>query len=188
MSLACRPPPPRSHLDKVCEIVASYPRPPALLPCGRHIRVEVFGRVFCETSRSLRVLETFHPPSYYLPPDSVDTSLLQPAAGRSFCEWKGVARYFDLVPPDLVAPVDHYDPGGGCPVATRQRRAVWSYPEPTPAFRELAGWYALYPALVDGCWLDGVPVLPQPGGFYGGWISSDLIGPLKGDPQHPELI
>lgn len=166
----------RSHLDKVCEIVATYPRPPALVPCGRHIRVEVFGRVFCETSRSLRVLETFHPPTFYLPPEACDTSLLQPASGRSFCEWKGCARYFDLVDSAANAPQQ------------RRRRAVWHYPEPTPAFAALACWYALYPALVDGCLLDGEPVQPQPGGFYGGWISADLIGPFKGDPLHPELV
>jgi uncharacterized protein (DUF427 family) len=160
----------------VVERVAAYPRPPALEPCGRQIRVEVFGRVFCETTRSLRVLETFHPPSFYLPPEACDASLLQPASGRSFCEWKGSACYFDLVDPAAIA------------AQPRRRRAVWHYPEPTQRFRDLAGWYALYPALVDGCWLDGEPVRPQPGGFYGGWISADLIGPFKGDPLHPELV
>lgn len=158
------------------ESVADFPRPPALQPCGRHIRVEVFGRTLCETQRSLRLLETFHPPTYYLPPACVDTTLLEPAAGRSFCEWKGVARYFDLV----IAP--------GTPQERRRRRAVWTYPEPSEAYAALAGWFALYPALVDGCWLDGELVVPQPGGFYGGWISADLIGPFKGDPLHPELI
>jgi uncharacterized protein (DUF427 family) len=158
------------------ESVAAYPRPPALVDCDRHVRVEVFGRLLCDTHRSLRVLETFHPPTFYLPPESLDVSLLQPASGRSFCEWKGVAHYFDLVS------------GAGTAEERRLRRAVWHYPEPTAPFRPLAGWYALYPGLMDGCWLDGERVQPQPGGFYGGWISADLIGPFKGDPLHPELV
>jgi uncharacterized protein (DUF427 family) len=122
------------------------------------------------------VLETFHPPTFYLPPEALDVSLLEPAAGHSFCEWKGVARYFDLVS------------GAGRATEQRLRRVVWQYPEPTPAYAALAGWYSLYPGAVEGCWLDGERVSPQPGGFYGGWISSDLIGPFKGDPLHPELI
>jgi uncharacterized protein (DUF427 family) len=154
------------------ESVAAYPRPPALVADGRWIRVEVFGRVLAESRRSLRVLETFHPPTFYLPPESFDASLLRPAAGRSFCEWKGVARYFDVMAPDGRA----------------LERVVWSYPEPTAAFAPLAGWYALYPGRMDGCWLDGAPVTPQPGGFYGGWITSELVGPFKGDPAHPELV
>jgi uncharacterized protein (DUF427 family) len=169
------------------ERVADYPRPPRLEPCERHVRVEVFGRTLCDTRLSLRVLETFHPPSFYLPPESVDASLLEAVGGSSFCEWKGVARYFDLVPPadwpgSLVSALP-----GGLPRG-RRRRAVWHYPQPTAAFAELAGWFALYPAQVDGCWLDGEPVQPQQGGFYGGWITDDLEGPFKGDPLHPELI
>jgi uncharacterized protein (DUF427 family) len=158
------------------ERVADYPRPPALVPCDRHVRVEVFGRRLCDTHRSLRVLETFHPPTFYLPPETFDTSLLEPASGHSFCEWKGVARYFDLVC------------GAGTPQERRLGRAVWQYPEPTASFRELAGWLALYPGLMDGCWLDGERVRAQPGGFYGGWISSGVLGPFKGDPLHPELV
>jgi uncharacterized protein (DUF427 family) len=146
------------------ERVAAYPRPPALVPCQRHLRVEVFGQVLADSHRSLRVLETFHPPTYYLPPQSVNTSLLRPAAGRSFCEWKGIAHYFDLIAPDGRA----------------LERVVWHYPDPTPAFADLAGWFALYPAPMDGCWVDGERVVPQGGGFYGGWISRDLVGPFKG--------
>lgn len=158
------------------ERVADYPRPPALVASGEHVRVEALGRLLAETHRSLRVLETFHPPTYYLPPEALRLERLQPAPGRSFCEWKGVARYFDVVA----------DPGG--PGERRLRRAVWSYPDPSPAFADLAGWYALYPALMDGCWIDGEPVTPQPGGFYGGWITSRVEGPFKGDPQHPQLV
>jgi uncharacterized protein (DUF427 family) len=154
------------------ERVADYPRPPALEPCERHVRVEVFGRVLADSRRSLRVLETFHPPTFYLPPAALDATMLRPAPGRSFCEWKGWARYFDVVAAD----------------GRTLERVVWQYPDPTAAYAELAGWFALYPAPMDGCWLDGEPVQPQPGGFYGGWITADLEGPFKGDPLHPELI
>jgi uncharacterized protein (DUF427 family) len=154
------------------ERVADYPRPPALEACDRHVRVEALGRVLCETRMSLRVLETFHPPTFYLPPEAMALDILEPVEGRSFCEWKGVARWFDVVAAD----------------GRRLRRAVWQYPNPTPAFRALAGCYAFYPGAMDGCWLDGERVTPQPGPFYGGWITADVEGPFKGDPQHPELI
>jgi uncharacterized protein (DUF427 family) len=154
------------------ERVAAYPRPPALVPDGRLIRVEVFGRVLAETRRSLRVLETFHPPSFYLPPDAFDGSMLRPAAGRSFCEWKGVARYVDVVAPD----------------GRVLERVAWHYPEPTAAFAPLAGWLALYAGPMEGCWVGGERVVPQQGSFYGGWITPELEGPFKGDPAHPELL
>ena len=98
--------------------------------------------------------------------------LIQPVGGRpSFCEWKGVASYFDVVVGDR-----------------RLNRAVWNYPNPSQRFLELAGWFALYPQMMDGCWVEGEPVVPQQGGFYGGWITSRVQGPFKGDPNHPELI
>jgi uncharacterized protein (DUF427 family) len=153
------------------ERVCDYPRPPALVPCTALVQVRALGELLVETRRSLRVLETFHPPTHYLPPEDVRLEWLQPASGRSFCEWKGVARYHDVVIGDR-----------------RLQRAVWSYPDPTPSFAALAGWFAVYPALMDSCWLDGERVVPQPGGFYGGWISSGVEGPFKGDPDHPELI
>ena len=163
------------------ERVADYPRPPRLEPCGLPVRIEAVGRVLASGNRSLRVLETFHPPTLYLPPEAMTLAMLQPAPGHSFCEWKGVARYFDVVPPPDQA-------GQSEPRLRRLVRAVWQYPEPTPAFAALAGWYAVYPGLMDGCWLDGERVIPQPGGFYGGWINSWIEGPFKGDPAHPELI
>ena len=153
------------------ERVADYPRPPALAACDQRIEVIALGEVLVQTNVSLRVLETFHPPTVYVPPEAVRLDLLEPAAGRSFCEWKGVARYFSVVVGER-----------------RLERALWSYPQPTEAFVALAGWFALYPALMDGCWLDGERVQPQPGGFYGGWITSAVQGPFKGDPAHPELI
>ncbi|MFM7312538.1 MAG: DUF427 domain-containing protein [Cyanobium sp.] len=163
------------------ERVADYPRPPRLETCGLAVRVEAFGCVLAEADHCLRILETFHPPTIYLPPEAITLSMLQPAPGHSFCEWKGVARYFDVVLPELE------EPAGGLRLR-RLVRAVWQYPEPAPAYAALAGWYAVYPALMDGCWLAGERVIPQPGGFYGGWISSWIEGPFKGDPAHPELI
>ena len=154
------------------ERVRDYPRPPRLDACQDQIRVEVLGEVLVETQRSLRVLETFHPPTYYLPPEAMNQGLLFPAPGRpSFCEWKGVASYYDVVAGEQ-----------------RINRAVWTYNHPSERFRELAGWFALYPGQMDGCWVNGERVIPQQGGFYGGWITSQVEGPFKGDPCHPELI
>ena len=153
------------------ERVADYPRPPALVVSEQLIEVRALGQVLAQTRRSLRVLETFHPPTYYLPPEAMRLEWLEPAAGHSFCEWKGVASYFSVVVGDQ-----------------RLERVVWSYADPTPAFAALAGWFALYPGRMDGCWVDGEQVEPQPGGFYGGWITSGVEGPFKGDPSHPELI
>ena len=111
------------------ERVSSYPRPPRLEPSHEHILVKALGQTLVETTRSLRVLETFHPPTYYLPPEAMRSDLIQPVGGRpSFCEWKGVASYFDVVVADR-----------------RLARAVWTYPSPSERFRELAGWFALYP-------------------------------------------
>ena len=154
------------------ERVSDYPRPPRLEPSDEHIRVVALGQTLAETNRSLRVLETFHPPTYYLPPEAMRSELLKAVGGRpSFCEWKGVASYFDVV------------------VGNRSlERAVWTYPSPSERFRELAGWFALYPQRMDGCWVNDELVTPQQGGFYGGWITSRVEGPFKGDPNHPELI
>ena len=154
------------------ERVRDYPRPPRLETCQDLVRVEALGEVLVETQRSLRVLETFHPPTYYLPPEAMNQGLLIPAPGRpSFCEWKGVASYYDVVAGEQ-----------------RINRAVWTYNHPSERFLELAGWFALYPGQMDGCWVNGERVIPQQGGFYGGWITSQVEGPFKGDPSHPELI
>ena len=154
------------------ERVRDYPRPPRLETSQDQIRVEALGEILVETQRSLRVLETFHPPTYSLPPEAMNQGLLVPAPGRpSFCEWKGVASYYDVVAGEQ-----------------RINRAVWTYNHPSERFRELAGWFALYPGQMDGCWVNGERVIPQQGGFYGGWITSQVDGPFKGDPSHPELI
>jgi uncharacterized protein (DUF427 family) len=127
--------------------------------------VRLGGMVICETDHSLRVLETFHPPTYYLPRDAFVDGALQPADGSSFCEWKGMARYLDLRAGDRVA-----------------ARAGWFYPMPTSGFADLVGHVALYPGLMDDCQVNGERVQPQPGGFYGGWITSTVSGPFKGIP------
>ena len=142
-----------------------YPRPPAVRFSDELIVVVLGGVEICETSTSWRVLETSHPPTYYLPrPAFVDGSLL-PARGESFCEWKGKASYLDIVGGDRVA-----------------ARAAWFYPQPEPAYAALRGHVGIYAAAMGRCLVDGEQVVPQPGGFYGGWITSAVSGPFKGIP------
>jgi uncharacterized protein (DUF427 family) len=147
------------------ESVWSYPRPPAVEATGEHVVVELAGLVICDTWRPLTVLETAHPPTYYLPLTDWRTDILRPTRGSTFCEWKGVATYFNL----LV---------GEAKVAT----AAWTFSSPTPAYAALTEHIALYPAAVDRCLVDGEVVRPQPGGFYGGWITDRVVGPFKGGP------
>ncbi|MBT8478843.1 MAG: DUF427 domain-containing protein [Gemmatimonadetes bacterium] len=147
------------------ESVWDYPRPPRLEPTARHIVVRHGGRLVAETRQSLRVLETSHPPVYYLPPADIDSSVVREATGSSYCEWKGLARYWDVVVGDVRVP-----------------SAAWSYPEPTPAFEALRDHLAFYADRLEACLVDGEQVRPQPGSFYGGWITNDLRGPFKGEP------
>ena len=127
------------------------------------------GAVVARTTQGWRVLETSHPPTYYLPRDAFRPGSLRPAAGSSFCEWKGVAAYLDLV-------------GGtdGRPVVAP--RAAWTYPDPTPPYGDLAGAVAVMPGAVDRCTVDGETVRAQDGGFYGGWVTDEVVGPFKGGP------
>ena len=147
------------------ESVWDYPRPPRLEPCDAPITIELGGRVIAATDRSWRVLETSHPPTYYLPRACFAEGVLRPAAGASWCEWKGQARYFDLVTPDKVA-----------------AKAAWNYPHPAAGFEPIADAVAVMAAPMDRCTVDGETVLPQPGGFYGGWITGRVVGPFKGGP------
>lgn len=147
------------------ESVWDYPRPPLLQEFAGSITVELGGQTIARTDRAWRVLETSHPPTYYLPRAAFATGVLRPTAGPSWCEWKGQASYFDLVTPAAVA-----------------SRAAWTYLEPTPTFGAIAGALAVMPSLVDRCTVNGEEVVPQPGGFYGGWINSWLAGPFKGVP------
>lgn len=146
------------------ESVWDYPRPPALVASDEHVVVRLGEVVVADTRRSQRVLETSHPPTYYLPPHDVDQELLRPAAGSTFCEWKGSARYYDVVTSQLTV-----------------EQAVWDYPSPSASFAALRDHVSMYPADFD-CTVDGERVLPQEGGFYGGWITSRVVGPFKGGP------
>jgi uncharacterized protein (DUF427 family) len=145
--------------------VWDFPRPPALAPEAREVIVMWGGLQVARTRRAIRVLETAHPPSFYLPWSDVARHLLQPAPGGSYCEWKGPARYWSLVDGDLQLP-----------------GIAWSYPQPLAGAEALADCVAFYPTELD-CRVDGAPVRPQPGGFYGGWITPELVGPFKGEPD-----
>jgi uncharacterized protein (DUF427 family) len=147
------------------ESVWDYPRPPRLEPTGALVVVEHAGVVVAESRRALRVLETSQAPAFYLPPEDVDVSLLRPSTQASFCEWKGRASYCDIVVGGRVA-----------------TDAAWTYPRPTAAFAAIAGWYSFYPQRVDACWVDGELVQAMDGGFYGGWVTSAVVGPFKGGP------
>jgi len=147
------------------ESVWDYPRPAIAEPTSRHIRIEHRGVVVADTRAAIRTLETSHPPSYYLPPSAILPSALRRSGHGSFCEWKGQAIYYDVV-------VD----------GETFADIAWSYPDPTPPFAGLRDHIAFYAAPFDGCFVDGERVVPQPGGFYGGWITTDLAGPFKGVP------
>jgi len=154
-----------SSSPRARESVRSYPRPPRLEATPRRLEVVLGGEIVAATQRGFRVLETHHPPVYYFPPEDVRPGVLRPAAGSSFCEWKGVARYFDVRAGGGTAP-----------------RAAWSYPDPSLAFAPIRDHVAFYPGPMDRCTVDGEVVTPQPGGFYGGWITGELVGPFKGAP------
>ena len=149
------------------ESVWDYPRPPRIEVSARRLRIVLADALIAETSHSLRVLETSHPPVYYIPLAFVAPGALEPSGGpASLCEWKGSAIYYDVIGPG----------------ARRVRRAAWGYPNPSPGYEQLLGTVAFYPAGMDECTVDGERVTPQPGGFYGGWITSGITGPFKGGP------
>lgn len=145
--------------------VWDFPRPPALLADSRRVVVRAGRRVIADSTRTLRVVETASPPTFYLPPDEVDSAALIAEAGSSYCEWKGRACYWSVAVPG----------------ASLLRGVAWSYPDPGPAFAAIAGWFSFYPALLH-CEVAGERVRPQPGGFYGGWMTADFAGPVKGEP------
>ena len=150
------------------ESVWDYPRPPRLEASPALLVVELGGVRIAETRRSLRVLETSHPPVHYIPLEDIVAGALEPSpggAGASWCEWKGRASYFDVVAPGT---------------SERRPRAAWHYPTPTAPFADLVGHVAFYPSAMDRCVLDGEAVVPQEGDFYGGWITSRVTGPFKG--------
>ena len=147
------------------ESVWSYPRPAIAEPSDAHIVIEHRGRIVADTRSAVRTLETSHPPSYYIPRADIAAGMLRRAAGSSLCEWKGAAAYWDVVVDDAVL-----------------ARVGWSYATPTPPFALLRDHVAFYAAPFDRCTVDGEVVVPQPGAFYGGWITSRVVGPFKGIP------
>lgn len=143
-----------------------YPRPPRVEPVARRLRVVFGGEVIADTGCGQRVLETSHPPVYYLPPADIDMSRLVLVPDKSsYCEWKGAARYYTVRVGDRQAV-----------------SAAWSYPAPTPTFAALRDHLAFYAGPMDACYVGDEQVTPQPGRFYGGWITADVVGPFKGDP------
>jgi uncharacterized protein (DUF427 family) len=122
--------------------------------------------MLADTHQAKRVLETSHPPVYYIPPDDIQMQYLTPISQTSFCEWKGCAAYYSIQANDKHAP-----------------SAAWFYPSPTPQFAPIQNYVAFYPQFMDACYVDGERVQPQPGDFYGGWITSNIVGPFKGEPE-----
>ncbi|MDZ7601078.1 MAG: DUF427 domain-containing protein [Hoeflea sp.] len=148
------------------ENVADYPRPPSIEAFSGSIVVRFGGSVIAETRASFRILETFHPPTYYLPVAAFEPGALRPAGGRAtLCEWKGQASYFDVVAGGRVA-----------------ERAAWTYRAPRPAYAAIRDHIALYAEPMDEILVAGERVIPQPGNFYGGWVTSNISGPVKGAP------
>ena len=148
------------------ERVWDYPRPPALGPCVRRVRIELCGEVLADSMHALRVLETSHPPTIYLPPSDVRGDLLVDSRARStWCEFKGSARYLDAI------------------VDGRTVEAIgWTFPDPTVGYEALRDYISFAPGRVDAAWMGDERVHAQEGGFYGGWITKDLVGPFKGAP------
>ncbi len=143
-----------------------YPRPPRLELTTKHIQIIFNGVLIADTHNAKRVLETSHPPSYYIPPEDVQMQYLQPGDGRSLCEWKGAAGYYTLVVGEKTI-----------------ENVAWFYANPTPAFEAIRNHLAFYPHDMDACLVDGERAQPQPGRFYGGWITRDIVGPFKGEPE-----
>jgi uncharacterized protein (DUF427 family) len=147
------------------ESVWDYPRPPIAVPTDERVRVVHRGVIIADTHAAIRVLETSQPPAFYLPKTDVAMDLLHTTASRSVCEWKGSATYWSL------------DAGD-----SRVDDVAWSYETPVPAFASIAGHLAFYARKVDECWVGDERVVANPGSFYGGWITSRVVGPFKGDP------
>jgi uncharacterized protein (DUF427 family) len=147
------------------ESVWDYPRPPRVEPVPERIRVVVDRVAIADSARALRVLETAGAPVYYMPREDVRMDLLRPSSASSHCEWKGAASYWSLASGErLISDV------------------AWSYERPSPGFEAIAGSLAFYAARVDEAWVGDERATPQPGGFYGGWMTSRIVGPVKGEP------
>lgn len=162
-SFSRRPRPVKPEVGQ--ESVWDYPRPPRVEASSERVIVRLGGRIISDTTDAVRVLETSHPPVYYLPTDSFSPGALIQVQGTSFCEFKGEANYYDVVAGKTLA-----------------RRAGWTYPAPVSGYEELASRVALYPSCMESCEVGGEQVTFQEGDFYGGWITSGIVGPFKGGP------
>lgn len=147
------------------ESVWDYPRPPRVEEVAQRLRVVLADTTVADTRKGLRVLETSHPPVYYFPSADVAEEHLEPSAHRSFCEYKGLASYWSVRAGDRI-----------------ELNAAWGYPSPSPGYEGLADHLAFYASRMDECWVDDERATPQPGGFYGGWVTSNVVGPFKGVP------
>jgi uncharacterized protein (DUF427 family) len=145
--------------------VWDFPRPPRVEPVPSRVLIEFGGRIFAESLAALRVCETASPPTYYIPPADVAIEYLEASERTSFCEWKGVARYWTVRIGSRVA-----------------QDAAWSYPEPDQGYESIRDYLAFYPRRMDACYVGEHRVEPQPGFYYGGWITPELVGPFKGIP------
>jgi uncharacterized protein (DUF427 family) len=143
------------------ESVWDYPRPPRVEPVGVRVTIEFGGQTIADTTQAVRVLETSHPPVYYLPREAFAAGILQPAPGQSFCEYKGLASYLSVGDEDAAA---------------------WCYPNPNHGYEVLRDRVAVYPGRMQRCTVGDLTVTPQEGDFYGGWITPDIVGPFKGAP------
>jgi uncharacterized protein (DUF427 family) len=147
------------------ESVWDYPRPPRLEPTSRRLRVIFNGVVIADSQGAFRVLETSHPPTYYIPPADLQLQYFKRTNHSSFCEWKGQAAYYNVEVGER-----------------RAENAAWFYPRPSPGFAPIKDAVAFYASMMDECYVDDERVQAQPGDFYGGWITSNIIGPFKGGP------
>jgi uncharacterized protein (DUF427 family) len=155
----------KEKIDKTMESVWDYPRPPRIEKTEHKIKVIHGGVVIASTERAYRILETSHPPTYYIPREDIRMEFFSPGSNRTYCEWKGWANYFDLVM-------------GGTVI----REAAWTYPEPNRKYYELADYLSFYAQKMDACFVDDEKVDSQAGSFYGGWVNSWIKGPFKGGP------
>ncbi len=147
------------------ESVWDYPRPPRVEKTSKHVQVIYNDVMIADTHEALRVLETSHPPVYYIPQKDIQMEFLISVPGSSYCEWKGRASYYTVT-------VDQ----------RKADKAAWYYLHPAVGYEAIKNHVAFYPEKMDACLVDGERVQPQPGGFYGGWITEDVVGPFKGGP------
>ncbi len=145
------------------ESVWDYPRPPAVEPFEGHLRIVLNGIIIADSNRSYRVLETSHPPTYYIPGTDFKAGVLIKTSGTSYCEWKGMADYYNLKAGDAFV-----------------RKSAWGYPNPNPRFAAIKDHVSVYAHMMEACYVNDERVKAQEGDFYGGWITSNIVGPFKG--------